>query len=342
MWHAALRDLVWRRKRYAISAFGAAVVFAVGLAVTGVSDAFPAELDRTFETLRASSFIVPDGVSGPITGAQPFDPFVLPPDVDPMAYLVQTANPEEPRMVAVFGLTPGEAEPTVARGSQLGGLDQAIVDSGAGAAFDVGATVEVSGRSFDIVGQVDHLSVNAGMPIVVIPLETFQATLLGGLPMATAGISRDTSIEAPPGFHVVSAEAAREDTLRILGNATSTIELVKVLLWVVAALIVGSVMYLSVVERTRDFAVFKAIGTATGPMAAGVAIQAVVLSVTAALMGEILAFLIAPLFPLEVLLSRSALLGLPAVALLVGILSGAFALRRAVSVEPALAFGGAG
>ena len=93
MWHAAFRDLVWRRRRYAISAVGTALVFAVSLAVTGISDSFPAELDRTFDSLRAQSFLVPEGVSGPLSGSQPFDPDRLPSRVDPMAYFIQTANP---------------------------------------------------------------------------------------------------------------------------------------------------------------------------------------------------------------------------------------------------------
>ncbi len=318
---------------------GTSLVFAVGLAVTGISDYFPAELDGTFEALRASSFVVPDGVSGPLTGSQAFDPAELPAGVDPMVYQVQTANPDDPEMVAVIGLTPGDAEPAVVEGTQLEGPDDALVSSGS--SFRTGSTIDVAGRDFEVVGQVESMGVNAGMPVVVVNLESFQDTLLGGLPLVTAGIARGSSTSAPDGFRIVSLDDAREDALRILGDAASTIDLVKVLLWVVAALIVGSVMYLAAIERTRDFAVFKAIGAATVPMAAGVALQAAILSLTAALLGEGLAFVLAPLFPMTVMLSPTALLGLPAIALVVGLLSGSFALRRAVSVEPALAFGSA-
>ncbi len=339
MWHAALRDLVWRRRRYAISAVGAALVFGVSLAVTGIADSFPAELDRTFEALRAESFIVPDGVSGPLTGSQPFDPAELPSGVDPMAYFIQTANPSTPQMVALVGLNPGDAEPEVRSGDQLGGPDEALVDDQS--SFPTGSTVEIADRTFTVVGRVESMSVNAGMPMVVIPLESFQSTLLGGLPLVTTGIVRDQAIQPPEGFTEVSLEAAREDALRILGDASSTIDLVKVLLWIVAALIVGSVMYLSAVERTRDFAVFKAIGTGDGPMAGGVMLQATVLSLSAAVLGEVFAFGLAPIFPMQVTLSPASLIAMPVVALAVGLLSGSVALRRAVSVEPALAFGGA-
>ena len=44
------------------------------------------------------------------------------------------------------------------------------------------------------------------------------------------------------------------------------------LLWVVAAMIVGSMIYMSALERTRDFAVFKAVGVPTRSILAGLAI----------------------------------------------------------------------
>jgi len=338
MIHAAFRDLVWRRRRYAISALGTALVFAVSLVVTGISDSFPGELDRTFESLRASSFVVPEGVSGPLTGSRPFDPAVLPAGVEPMAYFIQTANPQEPQTVALIGLNPGESEPVVASGRQLGGPDEVLVDGAS--SFETGSSIDIAGRSLEVVGRVDDLSVNAGMPVVVVPLESFQTIVLGGQSLATAGIAVAPIGQTPDGFVEVGLEEAREDALRILGDATSTIDLIKVLMWIVAALILGSVMYLSAVERTRDFAVFKAIGVATASMAWGMALQSVLLSVVAALVGEVLAFALAPVFPLPVTLSTTAMLVMPVIALLVGLLSGSFALRRAVSVEPALAFGG--
>ncbi len=314
-------------------------MLAVGLVMSGISDAFGTELDRTFSSLDADSFMVPEGVSGPLTGAQPFAAEDLPDGVSPMAYLIQTANPSDPEMVAVIGLEPGAAEPAVQRGAQLSGQHDALVGNDSG--FDIGDTLEVADLELTVVGHVDGLSVNAGMPMVVVPLDTFQGSLLGGLPLATAGIVSSDQAVAPQGFKLVDVADARDDALRILGDATSTISLIEALLWIVAALIVGSVMYLSAVERTRDFAVFRAIGTSTGALASGVVMQAGVLALVAGAIGVGVAYLLAPIFPMNVDLSLGAVLGLPLLALIVGVVSGVFALRRAISVEPAEAFAGA-
>jgi putative ABC transport system permease protein len=49
---------------------------------------------------------------------------------------------------------------------------------------------------------------------------------------------------------------------------------------------------------------------------------------------------LAPMFPLPVTITTTAYLLLPAIAIVVGLLSSLAALRRAIAVDPALAFSG--
>ena len=120
----------------------------------------------------------------------------------------------------------------------------------------------------------------------------------------------------------------------------SSITIVAVLLWVVAALVVGSVIYLSALERLRDFAVFKAIGVPTRNIAAGLAMQSVIVALLAALVGAGLSRLLGPLFPMQVIVPAEAFIALPVIAVVIGLIASATGLRRAVSVDPAIAFGG--
>ena len=53
-----------------------------------------------------------------------------------------------------------------------------------------------------------------------------------------------------------------------------SVRLTLYLLWVVAALVIGSVVYLSALERVRDFAVYKATGWTTRDLATGLPEQA--------------------------------------------------------------------
>jgi putative ABC transport system permease protein len=108
----------------------------------------------------------------------------------------------------------------------------------------------------------------------------------------------------------------------------------------VVVLIVGSVVYLSALERLRDFAVFKAIGVPTRSILMGLALQALVIALLAAAVGVVLAQLLAPLFPMIVVVPPGAYMALPVIAVVIGLLASVAGLRRAVVVDPALAFGG--
>ena len=341
MLRAALRDLAWRRRRYLISTIGCGLVFAMSLLMTGLGDAFPVELDHVVDHLGASKgFLVPDGVSGPFTGFTPFDSSALPEGTEPFLQSPQTADPAHPVAVVLMGVPlGGRSEPEVASGRQLQSADEVLVADSA--PFATGSTVAVGGTDLRVVGRVDRLTMTGGIPGMVMGIDGMRGVMFGGRPLATAAVIHRADVSPPAGLSVVTAERAREDGLRVLASAKQSIDFVKVLLWAVAALIIGSVVFLSAVERTRDFAVFKAIGTSTSAMAGGLLLQAVLLSVLASLVGIGLALVLAPTFPMPVEISWRALLALPLLAVVVGALASLFGLRRAVRVEPALAFGGA-
>jgi putative ABC transport system permease protein len=340
--HAALRDLVWRRRRYLISVIGCGLVFGMSLLMSGLSNAFGVELDQTIDAIGAKAFLVRDGVSGPFTGTKPFLAEELGDAAVPMAFLFQTAvapGADEPVTVAVLGLPPGsEPVPEVISGRTLRDDGDLLVDDES--PFETGSRIHVGGVLFHVVGRVGPLSINGGVPGVVAGLPTVQRELLSGTPLATTGLVEGADPSVPDGLHLVRAVQAREDGLRVLASAKDSISFVTGLLWAVAALIIGSVVFLSAIERTRDFAVFKATGTSTSAMGVGLALQAVVLALASGVVGIVVGLVLAPLFPMPVAVSGTAVVLLLVVSLAVGLLASVFGLRRAVSVEPALAFGG--
>jgi putative ABC transport system permease protein len=100
------------------------------------------------------------------------------------------------------------------------------------------------------------------------------------------------------------------------------------------------VVYLSVLERVRDLAALKAIGVGTRHMVGALVLQAGLLSLLAALLSVALEEAIAPAVAMSVEVPTSTFLTLPLVALLVGVVASMIGLRRAVAVDPALAFAG--
>jgi putative ABC transport system permease protein len=86
----------------------------------------------------------------------------------------------------------------------------------------------------------------------------------------------------------------------------------------------------------------KATGASNRSLLVGLALQAIVLSVLAAVVAAVLARLLSPGFPFDVRITPADYATLLLVAVIVGLAASGAGLRRAVKVDPALAFGGAG
>ena len=68
--------------------------------------------------------------------------------------------------------------------------------------------------------------------------------------------------------------------------------------------------------------------------------QSVILALLDAIVGVALSKMLAPLFPMQVIVPGEAFVALPVLAVVIGLVASATGLHRAVSVDPALAFGG--
>src|SRR5207244_1443426 len=124
-------------------------------------------------------------------------------------------------------------------------------------------------------------------------------------------------------------------------SGSDTVSFINILLWIVAAGIVASIVYLNALERTRDFAVLKATGSSNASIVAGLAFQATLLTLLAAVLAVVVAFVLKPGFPFPVTLSAGSVLKIVVVAIVVGLVASLVGVRRAVTTDPAIAIGGA-
>jgi putative ABC transport system permease protein len=343
MLSAALRDLQWRRRRFLIAILGTAVVFALTLVLTGLAHGFRAEAQRTVAVLGFDTFLIPAGAVGPFLGTSPFPSTSPVTAVDggvPLVYGATTVDQNGMRRNAnVFGAPAGgPGVPPVLSGKAPVQPDEAAVTSTLHR--PVGDRLEIGSSTVRIVGLVGDLTALAGQPDIYLTTEGAQRLIFGGQPLISSVGVHGTPAAIPENFRAIDRQGAVDDLLRPTASAASAITQIAIMLWIVAALIVGSVIYLSALERTRDFAVFKAVGISTRSVLAGLAVQAVVVAVIAAVLGGLLSLVMAPIFPMTVVIPASAYLLLPVIAIAIGLLASMAGLRRAVTVDPALAFGG--
>jgi putative ABC transport system permease protein len=345
------RDLQFRFLRFLLAAVAAGLVFGLALLMSGVSNSFSVEISNTVSALGSPTWIVRAGSPGPFT-----DPALFPASAVTVIRRAPGITAADPLLVGraltsgaagtsgalrdvnLLGVVPGGVgAPAVVAGRSLLGPRTTVVDESLGAR--VGQWIVLNGQRFKVVGLVDGVTYFAGEPVVFVTLPAAQRLDLGGGELATAVLARGTPDRGIAGFTVLDDAGVRADLARPTAQAEKTIQLIEVLLWLVAAGIIGAIVYLQALERRRDFAVLKAVGTPGSYLFAGLMLQAVFLALCAAAIGILAEAPMSRGSAMAVRLSAVDILAVPVVAILVGMAASVLPARQAARVDPAIAFG---
>ncbi len=348
MWLVGVRDLQFRRRRFLIAVLATSVVFAMTLIMSGMSNGLDVEIDNIVSSFRADGWVVDSGASGPFTATK----FVQDDDVEAvrdapgvrdaaaMITARATIGTTSVKDVNLIGFEPGGVgAPEITEGREPKGSGEILVDSKVDA--DVGETVVISGQREKVVGKTGDLRYNFGVHTVFMPLEDAQQLSFAGQPLASAVVTEGVPRGKLPGLRILTNEEVASDLQRPTQSGKQSINFIQVLLWIVAAGIIALIVYLTALERVRDFAVLKATGTSNRTLFGALAFQAVVLSIAAAAVAVLIAFALSPFFPFRIVIPGSAYVLLAVIAIVVGMISSLAGLRRAIGVDPAIAFGGA-
>jgi putative ABC transport system permease protein len=344
-----LKDLRYRWRQFLIAVVGASLVFALTLVMAGLAAAFSAEINLTVHAMGADAWVVTSGSSGRITalstipqsdaGALRQEPGVR--AVSPLVASTQAVNLKgNLRSINLFGYQQGglgQQQPTT--GSQIHHRGEAIVDSALG--VSVGQEMAISGKNFRVVGTVNGRTLTGGDPNVYVLLPDAQSVVFEGRPLVNALLTTGVPQMVPSGLADYSNAEIEQRTLDQMASAVSSLDSSRFLMWFIATLILAALVYITALERTRDFAVLKALGSSSGLLYLGLAFEAVVVALLAAVLAAVISRFMGGIFDQPVYIPGSAFVVLPISALLVGLLSSLIALRRAVSVDPALAFAAA-
>ena len=340
-----VRDLQHRAVRFGAVIAGTAVVLGLLFLMTGLVEQFHREPERTVDALGAEAWLVRDGVSGAFTAAatMPVETAELvgteaSPLVVARHSITATSGQTD---VVVIGYEAGAlGEPEVVDGALPSSPEEVLVDESYGAG--AGDEILLGESRFVVSGSTDGTTMFAGMPLVFMDIEAAQDLVYRGQPLATTILLGSLPDAAPDGFAVRTNDDIAADAMRPLDGAISSVNLTRILLWFVAAMMIGTMIYLSAIERRRDVAVLKAVGGSTVLLGSSVALQGVLTALAAAAIAAVLQLALVPVFPLEVTVPASAFVQVPVIAVLVSLLSGVVGLRKAVGTDPALAFAGPG
>jgi putative ABC transport system permease protein len=224
------------------------------------------------------------------------------------------------------------------QGRNVTGPGQAVVDARMG--LGLGRTFSIGPSIFTVVGVTSGRTLLGGLPNAYVTLGDARTTAFRGADLLSAVLVTGTPRALPPGLSLRSNQAIEQGSLQQMAAGISSIDNSKVFMAAIAAVIVASLVYVTALERNRDFAVLKALGASSSTLFFGLALQSTIVALIAALVAAVLAQFMTGVFQQPVAIPGSAYLVLPLVAIGIGLLASLIALRRAVAADPAKAFAG--
>jgi putative ABC transport system permease protein len=343
-----LADLAYRYRQFLIAVVGAGVVMAMALLMSGLVGGFGAETSQTIGGVGADRWVLTTTSAGRVAAVGVFPQSTVgvlarTPGVTRAAPLV--ILPQEVahvggalKTIVVMGAQPGAlGSPTVTSGRPLTGPGQVVASTESGST--VGSTIEVGSSSYRVVGLVADRTLLGGVPVVYMTLHDAQVLGLGGRPLITGAVTTGVPATVPAGLQSLTTPVVEQRTLDVLASGISSINNSKILMWFISGIIIAALLYVSALQRVRDFAVLKALGSTTMALLGSLALQSVIVALLAAAFAAIISNFMGGIFQQPVAIPTSAFVTLPLVAVVVGLLSSLVALRQATGADPAAAFG---
>jgi putative ABC transport system permease protein len=342
-------DLVFRLRQFLIAVIGETLVLALALLLSGLASGFSTEVSQTVNGFGADTWVLSNSAGGRVTAFAAF------PELETTAIAAETgvhdASPvllipfqvahdgTQQLTVNLAGVVPGKlGDPAPTVGHGLRGPNQVVVDDHSGAAL--GSKLVMGGHTLRVVGTIPDRTLLGGTAMIYVPLETAQAIVVHGQSLITSVVSRGSPHVLPSGFAKYTPDQVTATTLAQMQGAVSSIDNTRLLMWILAAVIVGALLYVAALERQRDFAVLKALGASSITLFASLILEAVIVALIATVLAEFVANLLTPvLFQQPVDIQFSAYATLPLIAVVVGVVASLTALRRVLSADPASAFG---
>ena len=260
--------------------------------------------------------------------------------------------------VAFIGVESGKfIEPEVVEGSALDAnkpfgvlVDESLMDKG----YEIGDTLIVtsSNLELEIIGMVKGETFNH-LPTVIGNVETWQSYAFAA-PGSNNGLSNAVTMIALQGKDINPEAIANDyDKIEVVTKSeavmgmpgykeeSATIYMMLAFLMVISAVIIAVFFYVFILQKTQQFGVMKAIGASDAFIKKSIISQVFVLSLVSIIIGIVLTYLTALVFPEEMPFSLDfKMVVLYAIILLVvSVLGSIVSARRVTKIDPLTALG---
>ncbi len=370
----ALRELRFARSRFGLMGGVIALISVLMVLLSGLSSGLVEDGVSGLKAMPVDGFAFNEGTktdsafSRSIVTDEQVDAWRAQPGVaeaQPFGNMLVNAHNEDgvPVDFALFGVpTDSFLAPTAADGTGLGEPDGLVVSRSAlDEGVDLGDTITIDrlGTELTIVGVTEGKQTFGHVDVAYLPIEMWRQLHSGvrpGEPVPAQSMTEATAValQAEPGATLDSAAgdaAAQTSTVSLedsfqsspgFSAETMTLDLIKVFLYAISALVVGAFFTVWTIQRKHEIAVMRAMGASTGYLLRDGLAQAFILLLGSVAVGAAVGYGFGSLIGGGVpFLLEPAAVAVAAVLLMVlGLIGAAIAIVRIASVNPLNALGG--
>lgn len=369
-----LKDMRYRRARVVLTALGITVLMSLILLLGGIMNGMRIQARQYVASTGANVWISAEGSGGAFIGFSLVveeymgwlnsSPGLVPDSASPLIFAQArpTVRGKSTKAIVVgykLGKLGGPTRVTEGRlftPSQFKDFrpeDQApfevVVDEKMG--LEIGEQISIGNEKLRVVGKAKSLMFVLDTPLLFMDVRIAQKVLLGNYPHVNMMIAKTTENQPAPELasDLDSLETIEARTLKqTLGDIIEyyvdepmkAVQFLRVMLWLAAGLLVGMITYVTMLEKTQEFGVLKAIGASNGYVMSLLLKQVALISVSGVLSGLVLAYLFAAAAPIFVAIHFVESLIVAGISMIVCCLSGYLAARKAITVDPMIAFRG--
>ena len=226
---------------------------------------------------------------------------------------------------------------------------EVIVDEKMG--LEIGEKITISKDEVRVVGKAKSLMFVLDTPLLFMDIRAAQRVLLENTPYVNMMVAKTDSKYTPDevaanldAFGAIEARTLEHTLSDIMeywvDQPMKAVQFLRVMLWLVAGLLVGMITYVTMLEKTQEIGVLKAIGASNSYVMTLLLKQVALISVIGVGIGFCLSYIFAAAAPIFVKINLVESVIVACISLIVCCGSGYLAARKGIKVDPMIAFRG--
>ena len=369
-----LKDMRYRQARVVLTALGITVLISLILLLGGIMNGMRIQARQYVESTGADLWISAEGSGGAFIGfslvVEEYMAFLnagqglVPNSASPLVFAQARPNVRGKSSKAiVVGYKLG----------QLGGPKRAIegrmftpsnfedyrpedpvpyevvVDEKMG--LEIGEQITLGDEKVRVVGKTSSLMFVLDTPLLFMDVRIAQKLLLGNTPHVNMMVAKvnenfpvpEVAIQYDE-FETIETRTLKQTVGNIIeyyvDEPMKAVQFLRVMLWLAAGILVGMITYVTMLEKTQEIGVLKAIGAANTYVMALLLKQVALMSAVGVILGLILSYVFAAAAPIFVAINFVESIIVACISFIVCCGSGYLAARKAITVDPMIAFRG--